>query len=90
MNKADSNTSPKDVSNDEHTEFVKTNAQPPVMQPSFVNNMYGNTSQEEVSSDEDTVRSFHVEVSSQLPVMELCDINKTDGNTSQDDKGSVQ
>ena len=51
--------------------------------------MDGNTSQES-SNDEDTVRSFHVEVRSQLPVMESCDINKTDGNTSQDDKGSVQ
>ena len=46
MNKADSNTCSKEVllpsgpgatevSNDEYTEFVKTNSQPPVMQQSF-------------------------------------------------------
>ena len=74
MNKADSNTSPKEVllpsgpgaaevSNDEYTEFVKTNSQPPVMQQSFVN-----SSQEEVSNDEDTSQGFCVEASSQLPV----------------------
>ena len=74
MNKADSNTSPKEVlspsgpgaakvSNDEYTEFVKTNSQPPVMQQSFVN-----SSQEEVSNDEDTSQSFCVEASSQPPV----------------------
>ena len=60
MNKADSNTSPQEVlspsgpraaevSNDKYTEFVKTNSQPSVMQQSFVN-----SSQEEVSNDEDT------------------------------------
>ena len=64
MNKADSNTSPKEVSNDEHTEFVKTNSHPTVMQPSFVNNMYGNTSQEDLSNDGHTMASA-VEVSSQ-------------------------
>ena len=74
MNKADSNTSPKEVlspsgpgaaqvSNDEYTEFVKTNSQPPVMQQSFVN-----SSQEEVSNDEDTSQGFCVEASSQPPV----------------------
>ena len=74
MNKADSNTSPKEVlspsgpgatelSNDEYTEFVQTNSQPPVMQQSFVN-----SSQKEVSNDEDTCQGFCVEASSQPPV----------------------
>ena len=72
--KIDSKTSPKEVlspsepgatevSNDEYTEFVKTNSQPPVMQQSFVN-----SSQEEVSNDEDTSQGFCVEASSQSPV----------------------
>ena len=74
MNKADGNTSPKEVlspsgpgaaeiSNHEYTEFVKTNSQPPVMQQSFVN-----SSQEEVSNDEDKSQGFCVEASSQPPV----------------------
>ena len=71
MNIADSNTkevlSPSgpgatEVSKDEYTEFVKTNSQPPVML-SFVN-----SSQEEVSNDEDTSQGFCDEASSQPPV----------------------
>ena len=83
MNKADSNKSPKDISNDEHTEFVKTNSPSPVMQPSFVNNMYINTSQEDLSNDGHTVAGA-VEASSQPRVMQLFFVNNMGGNTSQE------